>query len=166
MAERFELVEKAILKMVEDKKYATLRDILVTMNPSDIAGIFEDLYFFGRHFADFGSDDVNGGGEFLGELALPLDGIFHFLPGKFQIPFGLSMANASLRCHRTFDLHSRKHFVQPGRYCPGAGLYQCQRCRYLGNGTEALYFDVHWYCLPGTHCRGMLLQRPLFPKSL
>ena len=43
MVERFELVEKAILKMVEDKKYATLRDILVTMNPADIAGIFNSL---------------------------------------------------------------------------------------------------------------------------
>ena len=43
MAERFEIVQKALLKMLEDKKYATLRDILVTMNPSDIAGIFEDL---------------------------------------------------------------------------------------------------------------------------
>jgi len=43
MAERFEIVEKALLAMLEDKKYSTLRDILVTMNPSDIAGIFEDL---------------------------------------------------------------------------------------------------------------------------
>ena len=43
MAERFELVEKALLAMLEEKKYATLRDILVTMNPSDIAGLFEDL---------------------------------------------------------------------------------------------------------------------------
>ena len=43
MAERFEIVEKAILKMVEDKKYATLRDILITMNPADIAGIFNSL---------------------------------------------------------------------------------------------------------------------------
>ena len=43
MTERFELVEKAILKMVEDKKYATLRDILLTMNPADIAGIFNSL---------------------------------------------------------------------------------------------------------------------------
>ncbi len=43
MAERFEIVEKALLKMLEDKKYATLRDILVTMNPSDIAGIFLGL---------------------------------------------------------------------------------------------------------------------------
>ena len=43
MAERFEIVEKALLRMLEDKKYATLRDILVTMNPSDIAAIFSDL---------------------------------------------------------------------------------------------------------------------------
>ena len=43
MAERFELVEKALLAMLEDKKYATLRDILVTMNPSDVAGLFIDL---------------------------------------------------------------------------------------------------------------------------
>ena len=34
MKERFELLEKAILTMVEDKKYATLRDILVTVNPA------------------------------------------------------------------------------------------------------------------------------------
>ena len=43
MAERFEIVEKALLRMLEDKKYTTLRDILVTMNPSDVAGIFTDL---------------------------------------------------------------------------------------------------------------------------
>ena len=43
MAERFELVEKALVKMLEDKKYATLRDILITVNPSDIAGIFSGL---------------------------------------------------------------------------------------------------------------------------
>ncbi len=43
MAERFEIVEKALLRMLEDKKYQTLRDILVTMNPSDIAALFEDL---------------------------------------------------------------------------------------------------------------------------
>ena len=43
MAERFEIVEKALLKMLEDKKYATLRDILVTMNPSDVAGLFDGL---------------------------------------------------------------------------------------------------------------------------
>ena len=43
MAERFEIVEKALLHMLEDKKYATMRDILVTMNPSDIAAVFADL---------------------------------------------------------------------------------------------------------------------------
>ena len=43
MAERFDIVEKALIRMLADKKYATLRDILATMNPSDIAGIFEGL---------------------------------------------------------------------------------------------------------------------------
>jgi magnesium transporter len=43
MAERFEIVEKALRKMLEEKKYATLRDILVTMNPSDIAAVFAGL---------------------------------------------------------------------------------------------------------------------------
>ena len=43
MAERFEIVEKAILRMLEDKKYTTLKDILVTMNPSDVAGLFDGL---------------------------------------------------------------------------------------------------------------------------
>ena len=43
MAERFEIVEKALLRMLEDKKYTTMRDILATMNPSDIAAIFADL---------------------------------------------------------------------------------------------------------------------------
>ena len=43
MAERFEIVQRAILAMLEDKKYTTLRDILATMNPSDVAGLFKDL---------------------------------------------------------------------------------------------------------------------------
>ncbi len=43
MAERFEIVEKALTAMLEDKKYATLRDILATMNPSDIAAVFRGL---------------------------------------------------------------------------------------------------------------------------
>ena len=43
MAERFEIVQKTLLKMLEEKKYATLRDILVTMNPSDIAAMFGEL---------------------------------------------------------------------------------------------------------------------------
>ena len=43
MSERFEIVEKALIKMLEDRKYSTLRDILVTMNPADIAAIFVSL---------------------------------------------------------------------------------------------------------------------------
>ena len=43
MAERFEIVEKAVLTMLEEKKYPTLRDILITMNPSDVAGLFHCL---------------------------------------------------------------------------------------------------------------------------
>ena len=43
MAERFEIMEKALLQMLESKKYSTLRDMLITMNPSDVAGIFSDL---------------------------------------------------------------------------------------------------------------------------
>ena len=43
MAERFELVEKALLKMLSEKKYVSLREILVTMNPIDVAGPFDDL---------------------------------------------------------------------------------------------------------------------------
>lgn len=43
MAEQFEIVEKALLKMLEEKKYAALRDILTVMNPSDIAVLFSGL---------------------------------------------------------------------------------------------------------------------------
>ncbi len=43
MTERFEIVEKAIITMLEDKKYAALRDILSTMNPVDIAEVFSGL---------------------------------------------------------------------------------------------------------------------------
>ncbi len=43
MTERFEIVEKTLVKMLEDKKYATLRDILLTMNPADIAAVFSSL---------------------------------------------------------------------------------------------------------------------------
>ena len=43
MSERFEIVEKALIGMLSDKKYKTLRDILVTMNPADIAAVFSDL---------------------------------------------------------------------------------------------------------------------------
>ncbi len=40
MNDRFEIVLKALTQMLEEKKYATLRDILVTMNPADIALLF------------------------------------------------------------------------------------------------------------------------------
>ena len=43
MAERYEIVEQALLQMLEEKKYAGLRDILLVMNPSDIAALFLDL---------------------------------------------------------------------------------------------------------------------------
>ncbi len=43
MAERFEIMEKALVTMLEEKKYATLRDLLATMNPSDVAGLFMGL---------------------------------------------------------------------------------------------------------------------------
>ena len=43
MQERFEIMEKTLVKMLEDRKYSTLRDILTTMNPSDIAAVFDVL---------------------------------------------------------------------------------------------------------------------------
>ena len=43
MTERFEIVETAIVKMLEEKKYAALRDVLVTINPADIAAMFSGL---------------------------------------------------------------------------------------------------------------------------
>ena len=43
MTEQFAILEKALLKMLEDRKYAALRDLLVVMNPSDVAALFRDL---------------------------------------------------------------------------------------------------------------------------
>ena len=43
MAERFEIVTKALHKMLEEKKYAGLRDLLLVMYPSDIAELFNDV---------------------------------------------------------------------------------------------------------------------------
>lgn len=43
MAENTVTIERTISALVEGKKYSTLRDILVTMNPSDVAAVFEDL---------------------------------------------------------------------------------------------------------------------------
>ena len=43
MAETTVTIGSTLTALVEGKKYATLRDILVTMNPSDVAALFEDL---------------------------------------------------------------------------------------------------------------------------
>ena len=43
MAEHNVTVEQTLLALLNDKKYVTLRDILVTMNPSDIAAVFDEL---------------------------------------------------------------------------------------------------------------------------
>ena len=43
MTERFEIVETTLIRMLEEKKYVSLRDILITMNPSDIAVVFDGL---------------------------------------------------------------------------------------------------------------------------
>jgi len=43
MAQHSVTMEDTILKLLSEKKYATLRDILVTMNPSDIAAVFDEL---------------------------------------------------------------------------------------------------------------------------
>jgi len=43
MTERFEIVEKALESLLDDKKYGTLRDILVTMNPADVAAVFSRM---------------------------------------------------------------------------------------------------------------------------
>lgn len=40
---RTALILKTITSLLEGKKFATLRDVLVTMNPADIAALFEDL---------------------------------------------------------------------------------------------------------------------------
>ena len=43
MTDRFLIVATTLEKMLEEKKYATLRDILSTMNPADIAALFSDM---------------------------------------------------------------------------------------------------------------------------
>ena len=43
MAEHSVTVEKTLRVLLEEKKYQTLKDILVTMNGADIAALFEDL---------------------------------------------------------------------------------------------------------------------------
>ncbi len=43
MADHSIILEKTLTKLLEEKKYTSLRDILITMNPSDIASVFETL---------------------------------------------------------------------------------------------------------------------------
>ena len=43
MAEHIVSMEKTLSKLLEEKKYQTLKDVLVTMNGADIAAVFEDL---------------------------------------------------------------------------------------------------------------------------
>ena len=43
MAEYTSTMERTIALLLDEKKYMTLRDILVTMNPSDVAALFEAL---------------------------------------------------------------------------------------------------------------------------
>lgn len=43
MAERSVSLEDTIVTLAEQKKYSTLRDILVTMNPADTAALFDEL---------------------------------------------------------------------------------------------------------------------------
>ncbi len=43
MLERFEIIEKTIISMLEEKKYTVLKEMLATMNPADIAAVFLGL---------------------------------------------------------------------------------------------------------------------------
>ena len=43
MAEHTVIMENTLRKLLAEKKYATLREILITMNPADIAAIFNEM---------------------------------------------------------------------------------------------------------------------------
>ncbi len=43
MAEEFDVVVKTLLALTEKKKYSSVKDILVTLQPADIAAIFDEL---------------------------------------------------------------------------------------------------------------------------
>ncbi len=43
MAEHVAALEKSLKKLLEEKKYQTLKDVLTTMNGADVAAVFEDL---------------------------------------------------------------------------------------------------------------------------
>lgn len=43
MAEHNVTVESTLTALMENRKYAAVKDMLVTMNPADIASIFDEL---------------------------------------------------------------------------------------------------------------------------
>ncbi len=43
MAERTFSIESTLSTLLAGKKYSTIKDILVTMNPSDVASVFEEM---------------------------------------------------------------------------------------------------------------------------
>ena len=43
MTEHKVTMESTLKVLLEQKKYSTLKDILVTMNPSDVAELFEEI---------------------------------------------------------------------------------------------------------------------------
>ena len=43
MAVRDAIVEKTMVALLDDRKYKALKDMLATMNPADIAAVFEKL---------------------------------------------------------------------------------------------------------------------------
>ncbi len=43
MAERIISIEKTLLRLAEEKKYSVLKEILITINPSDIAALLESM---------------------------------------------------------------------------------------------------------------------------
>ena len=43
MENQIVILKKMITSLLDEKKYPTLRDMLVTMNPSDLAGVFDEL---------------------------------------------------------------------------------------------------------------------------
>ena len=43
MAEHSVTVESTLDALLTEKKYSTIRDILITMNPADIASVFDSM---------------------------------------------------------------------------------------------------------------------------
>ena len=43
MAERLVTMEHTLRVLLEEKKYSTLKDVLITMNGADVAAVFEEI---------------------------------------------------------------------------------------------------------------------------